>query len=56
MWGGGLKMHTKPWVRARASKEYWQNLCPSTGRPCSAAFSKPDNWDVTADMLKQSKE
>jgi len=44
MWGGGLKMHTKPWVRARASKEYWQKLKPSTGRPFSACCSTPDNW------------
>ena len=22
-------MHTKPWVRARASKEYWQNMKPA---------------------------
>ena len=25
----GLEMHTKPWVRARASKEYWQNMKPA---------------------------
>ena len=25
----GLEMHTKPWVRARASKEYWQNMNPA---------------------------
>jgi len=47
-WGAGLKMHTKPWVRARARKDYWQNLNPSTGRPFSAAFSESDNWGVTA--------
>ena len=33
VWGGGLRMHTKPWVRARARKEYWANLNPSSGRP-----------------------
>lgn len=57
-WGEGLKMHTKPWVRARARKEYWQNINPSTGRPLSAAFSKPDNWGVTAgsEDLKQKEE
>merc|ERR1712183_2451 len=25
-WGGGLKMHTNPWVRARARKEYWAEI------------------------------
>jgi len=46
-WGGGLEKHTKPWIRARASQEYWENLEPSTGRPFSKAFSKPDNWEVS---------
>jgi len=44
---GGLKMHTKPWVRARASKEYWQKLAPASGRPLCPALSKPDQWGVT---------
>ena len=47
-WGGGLLMHTKPWVRERAKKEYWEKIVPSTGRPDSVAFSKPDEWKVTA--------
>jgi len=47
-WGGGLKMHTKPWVRARAYKEYWQNLKPSSGRPFCASMSCPDQWGVVA--------
>merc|ERR1711970_749810 len=47
-WGGGLKMHTKPWVRARASREYWENLKPSSGRPFCCSMSKPDAWGVTA--------
>jgi len=57
-WGGGLTMHTKPWVRARARKDYWENLKPSTGRPYSASCSKPDQWGVTAgdDILKQKTE
>merc|ERR1711974_97741 len=25
MWGEGLEMHTKPWVRARARRAYWEN-------------------------------
>ncbi|KAH7966741.1 hypothetical protein HPB49_019183 [Dermacentor silvarum] len=58
LWGEGLRMHTKPWVRARASRAYWESLRPSTGRPFSSAFSQPDNWGVTAgnEELKQQKE
>merc|ERR1711971_1473784 len=26
MWGEGLEMHTKPWVRARARRAYWENM------------------------------
>ncbi|GIX73065.1 betaine--homocysteine S-methyltransferase 1 [Caerostris extrusa] len=57
-WGAGLKMHTKPWVRARARRSYWEGLNPATGRPHSAAFSHPDNWGVTAgsEDLKQQAE
>lgn len=57
-WGEGLKMHTKPWVRARARRDYWENLNPSSGRPYSSALSKPDNWGVTAgsEELKQKTE
>ncbi|XP_076333422.1 betaine--homocysteine S-methyltransferase 1-like isoform X2 [Tachypleus tridentatus] len=43
MWGGGLRMHTKPWVRARACRSYWEKINPSSGRPYSASYSKPDN-------------
>lgn len=54
-WGGGLKMHTKPWVRVRASREYWENCHPASGRPYCPSMSRPDNWGVTAgsDLLKQ---
>ena len=31
-WGGGLRMHTKPFVRKRANKKHWKSTCPSTGR------------------------
>jgi betaine-homocysteine S-methyltransferase len=57
-WAGGLKMHTKPWVRARARREYWENLQPATGRPYSAALSHPDNWEVAPgdELLKQHQE
>lgn len=53
-----LKMDTKPWVRSRASKDYWMNLEPSSGRPYAAALSEPDEWNVTQghDLLAQHKE
>jgi len=58
LWGGGLVMHTKPWVRARARRDYWESLCPCTGRPYSASLAKPDNWGVSRgdELLKQHKE
>merc|ERR1711962_1864115 len=58
MWGGRLKIHTKPWVRARAHRDCWEKLNPSTGRPFSAALSNPDAWGVTKgdDILKQQVE
>merc|ERR1719290_144900 len=39
MWGTGLRMHTKPWVRARARRDYWESINPSSGRPFSASMS-----------------
>ena len=42
-WAGGLEMHTKPWVRARAGREYWERLKPAGGRPYCPAMSQPDN-------------
>uniref|UniRef100_F6R5P0 Betaine--homocysteine S-methyltransferase 2 n=1 Tax=Callithrix jacchus TaxID=9483 RepID=F6R5P0_CALJA len=42
-WGSGLDMHTKPWVRARARREYWENLLPASGRPFCPSLSKPDD-------------
>lgn len=58
LWGKGLLQHTKPWVRARARKEYWQNIKPASGRPYCAAMSDPDQWGVTAgnELLQQKKE
>merc|ERR1719199_1973174 len=47
-WGKGLEMHTKPWVRARATRDHWSTIRPSTGRPESQALSKCDAWGVTA--------
>lgn len=56
-WAGGLAMHTKPWVRARASREYWEKLKPAGGRPYCPSMSCPDNWGVTKghDSLVQQK-
>merc|ERR1739838_1169144 len=57
LWAGGLKMHTKPWVRARAGREYWENLKPASGRPFCPSMAKPESWGVTQghDELKQQK-
>ncbi|XP_077981780.1 betaine--homocysteine S-methyltransferase 1-like [Glandiceps talaboti] len=58
-WGDGLRIHTKPWVRARARRSYWENLNPGSGRPYSASLSKPDSWGVTAgsrDLVQQSEK
>jgi betaine-homocysteine S-methyltransferase len=57
-WGAGLRMHTKPWVRARANKNYWKGLEPASGRPYAPALSEPDEWEMTQghDMLAQHKE
>ncbi|CAH2297271.1 betaine--homocysteine S-methyltransferase 1 [Pelobates cultripes] len=55
-WGSGLDMHTKPWVRARARREYWEKLPPASGRPYCPSMSKPDAWGVTkgdADLMQQ---
>ena len=41
-WGGGLELHTKPWVRARAGRQYWENIRPAGGRPYCPALSYPD--------------
>merc|ERR1712183_651433 len=58
MWGGGLAMHTKPWVRARARQQYWQDIKPASGRPYCAAMSSSDRWGVTKgdEALKQKVE
>lgn len=54
-WGDGLRLHTKPWVRARARRSYWENLKPASGRPFCPSMSRPDSWGVTAGdrLLKQ---
>ncbi|XP_037657255.1 S-methylmethionine--homocysteine S-methyltransferase BHMT2 [Choloepus didactylus] len=40
--GSGLDMHAKPWIRARARREYRENLLPASGRPFCPSLSKPD--------------
>lgn len=58
-WGGGLTMHTKPWVRARARREYWEGMKPAAGRPFCPAMSCPDNWGVTKgsdELVQQTTE
>jgi len=54
-WGGGLLLHTKPWVRARAKRSHWEHIQPASGRPHCPACSKPEDWGVTAGdaLLKQ---
>lgn len=47
-WGESLLLHTKPWVRNRARRDYWENLKPASGRPFCPSMSEPDQWGVTA--------
>ncbi|XP_077318725.1 betaine--homocysteine S-methyltransferase 1 [Lithobates pipiens] len=57
-WGSGLEMHTKPWVRARARRDFWEKLPPASGRPYCPSMSRPDAWGVTKGdtELMQQKE
>ncbi|XP_029370890.1 betaine--homocysteine S-methyltransferase 1 isoform X3 [Echeneis naucrates] len=57
-WGSGLDMHTKPWVRARARRDYWEKLKPASGRPLCPSMSTPDGWGITkghADLMQQKE-
>ncbi|XP_066568078.1 betaine--homocysteine S-methyltransferase 1 [Amia ocellicauda] len=57
-WGSSLEMHTKPWVRARARRDYWEKLLPASGRPQCPSMSTPDGWGVTkghADLMQQKE-
>lgn len=59
LWGASLKQHTIPWLRARARREYWENLVPATGRPYSSAFSSPQpHFDLIPghEDFRQQKE
>ncbi|XP_061553620.1 betaine--homocysteine S-methyltransferase 1 [Phycodurus eques] len=58
LWGGGLEMHTKPWCRARARRDYWEKLKPASGRPLCPSMSTPDGWGVTkghVDLMQQKE-
>lgn len=41
LWGEALEMHTKPWVRARSRREYWEKLLPASGRPKCPSMATP---------------
>ncbi|KAJ8286968.1 hypothetical protein GJAV_G00045450 [Gymnothorax javanicus] len=58
LWGCALEMHTKPWVRARARREYWEKMKPASGRPLCPSMSNADCWGVTKGHsdLMQHKE
>ncbi|XP_060926696.1 betaine--homocysteine S-methyltransferase 1 isoform X1 [Limanda limanda] len=58
LWGSGLEMHTKPWVRARARQDYWVEQTPASGRPYCPSMSTPDGWGVTkghAELMQQKE-
>ncbi|KAI4820333.1 hypothetical protein KUCAC02_028317 [Chaenocephalus aceratus] len=58
MWGSGLEMHTKPWVRARARRDYWEHITPASGRPKCQSLSTPEGWGVTkghAELMQQKE-
>ncbi|KAK5932271.1 hypothetical protein CgunFtcFv8_003990 [Champsocephalus gunnari] len=58
MWGSGLEMHTKPWVRARARRDYWEHITPASGRPKCPSLSTPEGWGVTkghAELMQQKE-
>ncbi|XP_062269421.1 betaine--homocysteine S-methyltransferase 1 isoform X1 [Platichthys flesus] len=58
LWGSGLEMHTKPWVRARARQDYWVKQTPASGRPYCPSMSTPDGWGVTkghAELMQQKE-
>ena len=40
-------MHTKPWVRARASKEYWEKMKPAGDKRTHHNRFPGGGWGVT---------
>ena len=40
-------MHTKPWVRARASKEYWEKMKPAGDKRTRSNLFPGGGWGVT---------
>jgi len=59
LWGDALRQHTYPWVRARARRSHWENLHPTSGRPCSSALRKLEsqwtNLAVNDNTMRQEK-
>ncbi|KAG7481408.1 hypothetical protein MATL_G00066380 [Megalops atlanticus] len=41
MWGNALANHHKPWIKERATREYWENLRPASGRPLCPSMAIP---------------
>uniref|UniRef100_A0A672HVN3 Betaine--homocysteine S-methyltransferase 1-like n=1 Tax=Salarias fasciatus TaxID=181472 RepID=A0A672HVN3_SALFA len=41
LWASTLETHTKPWVKARAGRQYWENLLPASGRPKCPSMATP---------------
>ncbi|KAJ8405623.1 hypothetical protein AAFF_G00316030 [Aldrovandia affinis] len=41
-WGGALEHHPKPWIRLRASRDYWEKLLPASGRPKCPSMATPE--------------
>ncbi|KAG5841191.1 betaine--homocysteine S-methyltransferase 1-like [Anguilla rostrata] len=41
LWGSTLATHAQPWMRAKANREYWENLLPASGRPKCPSMATP---------------
>uniref|UniRef100_A0A672HVT2 Betaine--homocysteine S-methyltransferase 1-like n=1 Tax=Salarias fasciatus TaxID=181472 RepID=A0A672HVT2_SALFA len=41
LWAATLETHTKPWIKARAGRQYWENLLPASGRPKCPSMATP---------------
>ncbi|XP_076126130.1 betaine--homocysteine S-methyltransferase 1-like [Alosa pseudoharengus] len=47
LWGKSLELHSKPWVRARAQRGFWENLLPASGRPKCPSMATPEDSTAT---------
>ncbi|KAM6965336.1 betaine--homocysteine S-methyltransferase 1-like [Aplochiton taeniatus] len=43
LWGAAMETHSKPFVRARSCREYWENLLPASGRPKCPSMATPQD-------------